>query len=203
MDESVVDYDLIEALLAHIDATEPSDGAFLVFLPGIGEVTRLIERLEAHPRFAPKKKAHAICALHSALSPAEQREAFKVFDKKRKIVVATNVAETSVTIPDVVVVVDSGRVKERQWDPRRNMASLEEGWVSRASARQRAGRAGRVRPGKCYAMFTSLRASKQMRSHQVPEMHRVPLTEVVLQIKKLGVGDDGARQGAGLSLIHI
>ena len=197
LDESVVDYDLIEALLAHIDATEPRDGAFLVFLPGIGEVTRLIERLEAHPRFAPKKKAHAICALHSALSPAEQREAFKVFDKKRKIVVATNVAETSVTIPDVVVVVDSGRVKERQWDPRRNMASLEEGWVSRASARQRAGRAGRVRPGKCYAMFTSLRASKQMRSHQVPEMHRVPLTEVVLQIKKLGVGDDGARQGAG------
>ena len=119
----------------------------------------------------------------------------------RKIVVATNVAETSVTIPDVVVVVDSGRVKERQWDPRRGMASLEEGWVSRASARQRAGRAGRVRPGKCYAMFTSLRASKQMRSHQVPELHRVPLTEVVLQIKKLGVGgvpDPRSRTGQGV-----
>ena len=197
LDESVVDYDLIEALLAHIDATEPRDGAFLVFLPGIGEVTRLIERLEGNPRFAPRKKQHVICPLHSALSPAEQRVAFKVFDKtKRKIVVATNVAETSVTIPDVVVVVDSGRVKERQWDPRRNMASLEEGWVSRASARQRAGRAGRVRPGKCYAMFTSLRFTKQMRSHQVPEMHRVPLTEVVLQIKKLGVGDDKKNDGA-------
>ena len=110
-------------------------------------------------------------------------------DGVRKIVVATNVAETSVTIEDVVVVVDSGRVKERQWDPRRNMASLEEGWVSRAAARQRAGRAGRVRPGVCYALFTRHRHETRMRHHQVPELHRVPLTEVVLQIKKLGVGD--------------
>lgn len=200
LDESVVDYDCVEKLLVFADEDEPRDGAFLVFLPGIGEVTRLIERLIAHPRFAPRRGAHKICALHSALTPAEQREAFRVpGGDVRKIVVATNVAETSVTIPDVVVVVDSGRVKERQWDPRRGMASLEEGWVSRASARQRAGRAGRVRPGKCYAMFTSLRASKQMRSHQVPELHRVPLTEVVLQIKKLGVGgsqipDPGSRK---------
>ena len=202
LDESVVDYDCVEKLLVFADEDEPRDGAFLVFLPGIGEVTRLIERLIAHPRFAPRRGAHKICALHSALTPAEQREAFRVpGGDVRKIVVATNVAETSVTIPDVVVVVDSGRVKERQWDPRRGMASLEEGWVSRASARQRAGRAGRVRPGKCYAMFTSLRASKQMRSHQVPELHRVPLTEVVLQIKKLGVGgvpDPGSRTGRGV-----
>ena len=202
LDESVVDYDCVEKLLVFADEDEPRDGAFLVFLPGIGEVTRLIERLHAHPRFAPRHGAHKICALHSALTPAEQREAFRVpGGDVRKIVVATNVAETSVTIPDVVVVVDSGRVKERQWDPRRGMASLEEGWVSRASARQRAGRAGRVRPGKCYAMFTSLRASKQMRSHQVPELHRVPLTEVVLQIKKLGVGgvpDPGSRTGRGV-----
>ena len=155
----------------------------------MGQLLELLVCVVEHPRFAPRRGAHKICALHSALTPAEQREAFKTpGGDVRKIVVATNVAETSVTIPDVVVGVDSGRVKERQWDPRRGMASLDEGWVSRASARQRAGRAGRVRPGKCYAMFTSLRASKQMRSHQVPELHRVPLTEVVLQIKKLGVG---------------
>ena len=66
---------------------------------------------------------------------------------------------------------------------------MEEGWVSRAAARQRAGRAGRVRPGQCYALFTSHRHGHVMRSHQVPEMHRVPLTEIVLQIKKLGVGE--------------
>ena len=198
LDEAVVDYDCVERLLVRVDEDEPRDGAFLVFLPGIGEVTRLVERLNAHPRFAPRHGAHKICALHSALTPAEQREAFRVpGGDVRKIVVATNVAETSVTIPDVVVVVDSGRVKERQWDPRRGMASLEEGWVSRASARQRAGRAGRVRPGKCYALFTSLRASQQMRSHQVPELHRVPLTELVLQIKKLGVGGSSQRMEGG------
>ena len=189
LDESIVDYDLIERLLVRADEETPP-GAFLVFLPGIGEVSSLVDRLAAHPRFAPRHGKHRLTPLHSALNPAEQREAFRVPpDGVRKIVVATNVAETSVTIEDVVVVVDSGRVKERQWDPRRNMASLEEGWVSRAAARQRAGRAGRVRPGVCYALFTRHRHEKRMRHHQVPELHRVPLTEVVLQIKKLGVGD--------------
>ena len=147
-----------------MDESEPRDGAFLVFLPGIGEVGRLIDRLQAHPQFAARHGKHKLVPLHSALTPAEQREAFKIPGPGvRKIVVATNVAETSVTIPDVVVVVDSGRVKERQWDPLRGMASLDEGWVSRASARQRAGRAGRVRPGKCYAMFTNKRATLQVR----------------------------------------
>ena len=188
LDESVIDYDLVERLLVHADESEGS-GAFLVFLPGVGEVTNLCERLGSHPSFAPRRGKHRIVPLHSRCTPAEQREAFKVPPRGvRKIVVATNVAETSVTIPDVVVVVDTGRVKERQWDPRRGMASLEEGWVSRAAARQRAGRAGRVRPGKCFALYTSHRHEEKMRSHQVPEMHRVPLTEIVLQIKKLRVG---------------
>ena len=164
LDENRIDYDLIELLLLVVDESEPRDGAFLVFLPGIGEVGRLIDRLQAHPQFAARHGKHKLVPLHSALTPAEQREAFKIPGPGvRKIVVATNVAETSVTIPDVVVVVDSGRVKERQWDPRRGMASLDEGWVSRASARQRAGRAGRVRPGKCYAMFTNKRATLQVR----------------------------------------
>ena len=188
LDESVIDYDLVERLLVHADESEGC-GAFLVFLPGVGEVTNLCERLGSHPSFAPRRGTHRIVPLHSRCTPAEQREAFKVPPRGvRKIVVATNVAETSVTIPDVVVVVDTGRVKERQWDPRRGMASLEEGWVSRAAARQRAGRAGRVRPGKCFALYTSHRHEEKMRSHQVPEMHRVPLTEIVLQIKKLRVG---------------
>ena len=178
----------MERLLVHADESEGS-GAFLVFLPGVGEVTNLCERLGSHPSFAPRRGKHRIVPLHSRCTPAEQREAFKVPPRGvRKIVVATNVAETSVTIPDVVVVVDTGRVKERQWDPRRGMASLEEGWVSRAAAKQRAGRAGRVRPGKCFALYTSHRREEKMRSHQVPEMHRVPLTEIVLQIKKLRVG---------------
>ena len=188
LDESVIDYDLIEDLLAYIDETTDS-GAILVFLPGIGEVTGLIDRLASSPRF----KQSVLTPLHSALTNAEQREAFKIPKPGvRKIVVATNVAETSVTIEDIVVVIDSGRVKERQWDPRRGMASLEEGWVSRAAGKQRAGRAGRVRPGTCYALFTSHRATSMMRPFQVPEMHRAPLTEVVLQIANLDLHDDPA-----------
>ena len=130
LDESVIDYDLIEELLAYVDDVT-DDGAILVFLPGIGEVTGLLDRLASSPRF----KDAVLTPLHSALTNAEQREAFRVPKPGvRKIVVATNVAETSVTIEDIVVVIDSGRVKERQWDPRRGMASLEEGWVSRAAA---------------------------------------------------------------------
>lgn len=188
LDESVIDYDLIEELLAYVDETT-DDGAILVFLPGIGEVTSLIDRLAGSPRF----KDAVLTPLHSALTNAEQREAFKVPRAGiRKIVVATNVAETSVTIEDIVVVIDSGRVKERQWDPRRGMASLEEGWVSRAAAKQRAGRAGRVRAGTCYALFTSHRANGSMRPFQIPEMHRAPLTEVVLQIASLDLHNDAA-----------
>lgn len=188
LDESVIDYDLIEELLAYVDETT-DDGAILVFLPGIGEVTGLVDRLAGSPRF----KDAMLTPLHSALTNAEQREAFKVPRAGiRKIVVATNVAETSVTIEDIVVVIDTGRVKERQWDPRRGMASLEEGWVSRASAKQRAGRAGRVRAGTCYALFTSHRANGSMRPFQIPEMHRAPLTEVVLQIASLDLHNDAA-----------
>ena len=188
LDESVIDYDLIEELLAYVDDTT-EHGAILVFLPGIGEVTGLLDRLASSPRF----KEAVLTPLHSALTNAEQREAFKVPKQGiRKIVVATNVAETSVTIEDIVVVIDSGRVKERQWDPRRGMASLEEGWVSRAAGKQRAGRAGRVRAGTCYSLFTSHRATSMMRPFQVPEMHRAPLTEVVLQIASLDLDSDPA-----------
>ena len=188
LDESVIDYDLIEELLAFVDDTT-EQGAILVFLPGIGEVTGLLDRLASSPRF----RDAMLAPLHSALTNAEQREAFRVpRDGVRKIVVATNVAETSVTIEDIVVVIDSGRVKERQWDPRRGMASLEEGWVSRAAAKQRAGRAGRVRAGTCYALFTSHRATGMMRPFQVPEMHRAPLTEVVLQIANLDLHNDAS-----------
>ena len=195
LDESVIDYDLIEALLVRVDETE-GDGAVLIFLPGVGEVSSLIDRLRANPAFAPRLDKHRVLPLHSALSPQEQRECFKVPPRGvRKIVVATNVAETSVTIEDVVVVIDSGRVKERQWDPRKKMASLEEAFVSKAAARQRAGRAGRVRPGTCYALFTRRRATVSMRAHQVPELRRVPLTEVALQIKKLSPNGAGSVAG--------
>ena len=98
LDESVIDYDLIERLLERVDE-ETGSGSVLVFLPGVGEVTNLIERLSSHPRFAPRHGRHVLVPLHSQCNPVEQREAFKIPPEHvRKIVVATNVAETSVTV---------------------------------------------------------------------------------------------------------
>jgi ATP-dependent RNA helicase DHX29 len=94
----VIDYDLIERLLERVDE-ETGSGSVLVFLPGVGEVTNLIERLSSHPRFAPRHGRHVLVPLHSQCNPVEQREAFKIPPEHvRKIVVATNVAETSVTV---------------------------------------------------------------------------------------------------------
>eukprot|EP00850_Spirogloea_muscicola_P015823 SM000124S25955 [mRNA] locus=s124:410023:420711:+ [translate_table: standard] len=105
------------------------------------------------------------------------------------VVIATNIAETSITIDDVVFVVDAGKLRENRFDPRRSMSSLVEAWISQANARQRAGRAGRVRPGKCFALYTRYRMTSVMRPFQVPEMLRVPLVELCLQIKLLALGD--------------
>ena len=197
LDEHAIDYDLIEQLLVFLDESEeragPSNGggAFLVFLPGKGEVERMVDRLKGLKRF----RDAIVLPLHSNVSNRDQKLCFKInLDSHvRKIVVATNVAETSVTIPDITCVIDSGRVKERRWDPKRGLASLEECFISRASAKQRRGRAGRVREGKCFALYTSKRHEVLMKSHQEPEMKRAPLTEVVLQITSLGNGRDARK----------
>lgn len=103
----------------------------------------------------------------------------------RKIVLATNIAETAITIDDVAFVVDTGRMKELRYDPLRKMASLEDCLVSRANARQRRGRAGRVREGLCVHLFTEHRHQYIAVPHQPPEVKRVPLEQLVLRIKAL------------------
>ena len=127
--------------------------------------------------------------LHSTLTTAEQKRIF-VRPKKgvRKIVIATNIAETSITIDDCVCVIDTGRVKENRYDHARKMATLLQTWVSIASAKQRRGRAGRVRSGVCYHLFSSQTRDDEMDEYTLPEMLRVPLDETVLQIKMLDLG---------------
>ena len=110
----------------------------------------------------------------------------------RKLVLATNVAETSITIPDVTVVIDCGRMKEVRYDPQTRMSALVECWVSRANANQRRGRAGRVRSGTAYHLFEKHTYETEMESYQQPEILRVPLDEICLQIKILGLGVDCA-----------
>jgi len=139
-----IDYSLVAAVVAHIVRVAPSqDGAILIFMPGVMEIRQCIAELQATAIGSVE-----ILPLHANLSSAEQRRVFLSTKPRRKVVVATNVAETSVTIPDVVYVVDGGRVKETQYDAETGMQKLEEAWTSRASGRQRRGRAGRTQPGQ-------------------------------------------------------
>ncbi|MCO5571415.1 hypothetical protein L7F22_025155 [Adiantum nelumboides] len=109
-----------------------------------------------------------------------------------QIVAATNIAETSITIEDVVHVIDCGKHKEMQYDSRRGMSRMEEAWVSQANVKQRCGRAGRVQPGYCFALYTKYRFQELLRPFQLPEILRVPLVELCLQIKSLSLGKIGA-----------
>lgn len=146
-----IDYGLVAAVVKHIvNVASNPDGAVLVFMPGVMEIRQCISELQAASLGSVE-----ILPLHANLTSAEQRRVFLPTKPRRKIVVATNVAETSVTIPDVVYVVDGGKVKETQYDADNGMQKLVEVWTSRASGRQRRGRAGRTQPGEVRALLSS------------------------------------------------
>mmetsp|Transcript_14996 Transcript_14996/g.36596 ORF Transcript_14996/g.36596 Transcript_14996/m.36596 type:complete len:557 (-) Transcript_14996:1528-3198(-) len=198
VDEEVINYDLIEDVLllllvnrdqCTLEAPEGSDlsrGSILVFLPGLGEIKAMTERLEAS-RHLGNRKRFEIIPMHSTLSSRDQRRAF-VPSKQgcRKIILATNIAETSVTIPDVVCVLDCGRVRELRRNRRTSTSILETVWCSKASSKQRAGRAGRVQPGLCLKLYSSATATSIMKEATEPELRRVPLEEVCLSILASG-----------------
>ncbi|KAG0174156.1 hypothetical protein DFQ28_004676 [Apophysomyces sp. BC1034] len=151
------------------------------------EIKRCVEALQ---NTLPPSGSYEILPLHANLSPQEQTRVFKqVPADVRKIVVSTNVAETSITIEGVVHVIDSGRVKETQYEAINNMMHLVETWASRASCKQRRGRAGRTRPGKCFKLFTRETEAKKMNAQQVPELLRTPLEQLCLQVKSMGEQD--------------
>ncbi|KAF9429656.1 hypothetical protein BGZ94_009933 [Podila epigama] len=181
-----IDYDLIVASVRDIlQCKEPPgsvDGAILIFLPGVMEIKKCIEALSQLARTVPQTLD--IMPLHAALTPKEQNSVFAPVRKGvRKIVVATNVAETSITIDGVVYVIDSGRVKETRME--NNMTKLVETWTSFASTRQRKGRAGRTRPGIVYKLF-SRKQSAKLAPQQDPEILRIPLEQLCLSVKAMG-----------------
>ncbi|KAF9926297.1 hypothetical protein FBU30_004105 [Linnemannia zychae] len=181
-----IDYDLIVASVADIlKRKEPPgsvDGAILIFLPGVMEIKKAIDALTLFSRTVPQTLD--IIPLHAALTPKEQSSVFAPVRKGvRKIVVATNVAETSITIDGVVYVIDSGRVKETRME--NNMTKLVETWTSFASTRQRKGRAGRTRPGIVYKLF-SRKQSAKLAPQQDPEILRIPLEQLCLSVKAMG-----------------
>jgi len=95
------------------------------------------------------------------------------------VVLATNIAETSITIDDAVFVIDSGRAKQSMFDERKQMRRLVDVWISQAEARQRAGRAGRVRPGHVFKLYTRFRSGRYMEAARKPEMLRGPLQAIM------------------------
>ncbi|KAJ4436719.1 hypothetical protein ANN_16851 [Periplaneta americana] len=189
MDPEKINYDLIETVLTWIVAGEhnfPRKGAILVFLPGMAEISSLHDQLMDHPVLTPRSGKFVLVPLHSTLTSEEQAAVFKKPKPGvRKIVLSTNIAETSVTIDDCVYVVDCGKMKEKRFDSNKNMESLELVWVSQANALQRKGRAGRVMPGVCIHLFTKHRYDYHFLKQPIPELHRVPLEQLLLRIKTL------------------
>ncbi|CAN0465384.1 unnamed protein product [Ascophyllum nodosum] len=156
-DDESVDFELIECLLRYICRSAYEDGAVLVFLPGWDDITRLGDFLRQSPRFSDENKFQ-ILPLHSGVPTAKQRQVFARPPKGcRKIVLSTNIAETSITIDDVAFVIDSGRAKESSYDPHLKIKTLVPQWVSAFSARQRRDGGGRTKAGVCFHLFSARR----------------------------------------------
>lgn len=179
-----IDYDLVGATVLHLTTISDSTEAILVFVTGVAEITQTMRAIE---RALPPRSADML-PLHANLSSAEQA---KVFSRtsRRKIIVSTNIAETSITVDDVVFVVDTGRVKETRFDPENGLQLLVEDWNSAAGARQRRGRAGRVKRGQCWKLYTRWQ-ERRLPAHAQPEILRTPLASLVLQVKALRGQDD-------------
>ena len=135
-----------------------------------------------------------VIPLYSSLPPKQQQ---KIFDQPpgknkkgipgRKCIVATNIAETSITIDGIVYVIDPGFSKQKVFNPRMRVESLLVCPISRASAKQRAGRAGRTKPGKCYRLYTESTFTDELQENTYPEILRSNLANTVLQLKRLGI----------------
>lgn len=178
-----INYPLLTETVKAIDyelAYEKKSGGILIFLPGVGEINQTCNALRSI------SSLHVL-PLHASLETKEQKRVFaNPPPGKRKVVVATNVAETSITIDDILVVIDSGKVKETSFDPVNNMRKLEETWASKAACKQRKGRAGRVQEGRCYKLFTR-NLEDQMPDRPEPEIRRVPLEQLCLSVRAMGM----------------
>ncbi|KAF8349257.1 P-loop containing nucleoside triphosphate hydrolase protein [Amanita rubescens] len=178
-----------------IHTTQPK-GDILVFLTsevvqGQEEIEACHENLQETARaLGNKVKELIICPIYANLPSEMQAKIFEPTPEgARKVVLATNIAETSITIDGVVFVIDPGFVKQNSYNPRTGMSSLVIVPCSRASANQRAGRAGRVGPGKSFRLYTKWAFNNELEANTVPEIQRTNLGMVVLLLKSLGIND--------------
>ncbi|XP_077992529.1 putative ATP-dependent RNA helicase DHX34 [Glandiceps talaboti] len=173
-------------IMQRVDNKYPSNerGDLLIFLSGMSEISSVTE---AARHYATQTKRWIVLPLHSTLSVHEQDKVFDIApDGVRKCIIATNIAETSVTIDGVRFIADSGKVKEMSYDPKAKMQRLQEFWISRASAEQRKGRAGRTGPGVCFRLYEESDYN-DFQEYATPEIHRVPLDSLILQMIAMGL----------------
>lgn len=194
-----LNYDLIAQLCLFIDkklTLENNTGSILIFLPGIMEITRCIKKIEQI--YGSSGKSCWCLPLHSALSLKDQTRVFKNPPRNtRKVVVSTNIAETSITIPDCVVVIDGGRSKSMFFDARANTSRLVENWCSRAEMSQRRGRSGRIQNGNCYHLYTK-ETEKAVLGQPIPEIRRTRLENLYLVVKSMGISKVSEFLNSGL-----
>ncbi|KAK0198728.1 P-loop containing nucleoside triphosphate hydrolase protein [Armillaria mellea] len=183
-----LDASLITVMQIHL--SEPP-GDILLFLTGQEEIDTaceiLFERMKA---LGPKVPELIILPIYSALPSEVQSRVFEPTPPgARKVVIATNVAETSLTIPGIYYVIDPGFSKQNAYDPRLGMDSLVVMPISQAQARQRSGRAGRTGPGKCYRLYTEAAYRNEMLPNSIPDIQRTNLASTILQLKAMGIND--------------
>ncbi|KAE9964641.1 DEAH-box ATP-dependent RNA helicase prp43 [Venturia inaequalis] len=194
--------DYVEAALRtvlQIHASEP-EGDILLFLTGEEEIEDACRKISLEADELTREADAGplkVYPLYGTLPPQAQQ---KIFDPApppresggrpgRKVIVSTNIAETSLTIDGIVYVVDPGFSKQKVYNPRIRVESLLVSPISKASAQQRAGRAGRTRPGKCFRLYTEAAFKKELIEQTYPEVLRSNLSSTVLQLKKLGIDD--------------
>ena len=188
------------------------DSSILAFLPGQGEIQRTAEAL-GEWLLERRLRDVQVHAMYGNLTLEEQQQAIAPARSGiRKVVLATNIAETSLTIEGVDVVVDGGLVREARFDPGTGMTGLHTARISRASSIQRAGRAGRLAPGRCYRLWTAGQ-QEQLAAHTTPEILRADLAPLALQLLQWGVDDpaelnlwltsDNVRKGAALNAVQL
>lgn len=184
-EEALVPVSLLVATIGHICSTT-QDGAILAFLPGLEEIMSTQRALLESPIFGQdfnNASKFQICLLHSSVPKEDQA---KIFQRSppgcRKIILSTNIAETSVTVTEVKFVVDTGKLRETRYDQMRRITRLQCVWESKSNSKQRAGRAGRVQDGFYYALFSKERQDS-LRAIGLPELLRSDLQVTCLSIK--------------------
>jgi ATP-dependent RNA helicase DHX29 len=190
LDERAIPYELILRLLERLcfeDKESHHSSAVLIFMPGLGEIRRMNDLLTEHHAFGDEN-SFRLYPLHSTLSSDNQSAVFDVPPQGvRKIVIATNIAETGITIPDITCVIDTGKHREMRFDEKRQLSRLVETFVAKSNAAQRRGRAGRVQNGLCFHLFTKIRHDTLLADHPLPEMMRLSLSDLALRIKIMKV----------------